>query len=72
MIRVIRIIYQNLVLVVAAFTKKGDRKRQRQQAKQTHYLLLSIVVLVCESYLFSASCICRFMESRNRQHRAYC
>ena len=37
------------VLVVAAFTKKEERKRQRQKAKQTHNLLLSIVVFVCES-----------------------
>ena len=33
------------------------RKRQRQQAKQTHNLLLSIVVFVRESYFTYASCI---------------
>ena len=38
------------VLVVVAFTKKEEGKRQRQQAKQTHNLRLSIVAFVCESY----------------------
>ena len=33
-------------LVVAAFAKKEERKRQRQQAKQAHNLLLSIVVFL--------------------------
>ena len=60
------------VLVVAAFAKKEERKRQRQQAKQTHNLLLGIVVFVCDSYLFCDSCKCRFMKSRNQQHHAYC
>ena len=47
------------ILVVVAFTKKEERKRQRQrqQAKQTLNLLLSIIVFVCESYLFCVSCI---------------
>ena len=53
------------VLVVAAFTKKEKRKRQ------THNLLLSIIDFVCEAYLFYASCICRFMKSRNQQHHEY-
>ena len=44
-------------LDVAAFRKQEERKRQRQQAKQTHSLLLSIVVFVYESYLFYASYI---------------
>ena len=61
----------NIVLVVAAFTRKEDRKRQRQQVKQTHSFLLSIVVFACESYLFCDSCKSRFMESRNQQHHAY-
>ena len=60
------------VLVVAAFTKKAERKTQRQQAKQTHNLQTSIVVFVRESYLFCASCKCRFMDSRNQQHHPYC
>ena len=48
---------QFTVLAVAAFTKKEERKTQRQQAKQTHKLLLSTaVVFVCESYLFCDSC----------------
>ena len=59
-------------LVVAAFTKKEESKRQRQQAKQTHKLLLSIVAFVSESYLFCDSCKCRFMQSRNQQHHEYC
>ena len=57
-------------MVVAEFTKKEERKRQRQQVKQTHNL--SIVQFVCESYLFCDSCKCRFMESRNQQYHAYC
>ena len=57
MIRVIRIIHRHLfILVVAAFTKKEER--QGQQAKQKHKLLLSIVVFLCESYIFSDSCKC--------------
>ena len=52
-----------MVLVVAAFTRKEERKIQRQQAKQTHNFLLSIVEFVCESYLFYASCICRSRRS---------
>ena len=36
-----------------AFIKTEERKRQRQQAKQTHNLLLSIVVFVRKSYLFA-------------------
>ena len=57
-----------------AFTKKEETKRQRQLAKPTNNLLLSIVVFVCESYLFcdSGKWILRFMESRNQQHHAYC
>ena len=47
MIGVTRIIYQNLVLVVVT-----------QQAKQTHNLLVGIVVFVRESYLFCDSCKC--------------
>ena len=46
------------VLVVVGVTKKEESERQRQQAKQTHNLLLSIVVLVRESYLFCDSCNC--------------
>ena len=64
-----RIIHQNLV--VAAFTKKEERTSQRQQVKQTHNLLLSVVVFVCVSYIFCDSCKYRFMESRNQQHHAY-
>ena len=51
MIRVIRIIHQNL-------------QRRRQQAKQTHNLLVTILVFVCESYLFCASCIYTYVELR--------
>ena len=67
--------YKFRVLVVAAFTKKKEERngqRQRQQTNQTHSLLLNIVVLACESYLFCDSYECRFMESRNQQHHAYC
>ena len=32
------------VLVIVALTKREDRKKQRQQAKRTHSLLLSIVM----------------------------
>ena len=59
------------VLVFAAFTEKEERERQRQQAKETHNLLLTIVVFVCESYSFYDSCIHQFMENRNQQHHAY-
>ena len=50
------------------------RRRQRQQAKQTHNLLLSIVVVVFgrESYLFCDSCKCWVKESRNQRHLGYC
>ena len=60
MIGVTRIIYQNLVLVVVT-----------QQAKQTHNLLVGIVVFVRESYLFCDSCKCWIKESRNQQHHTY-
>ena len=53
-------------LVIVAFVKKEERQRQRQQAKQTHNLLLSFVVFLCESYLFCGSYECRFMDSRNQ------
>ena len=68
MIRVIRF----TVLVVVAFTKQEERKMQRQQAKQKQVLLVSVVAFVRESYLFCDPCKCRFMESRNQQHHAYC
>ena len=71
MVRVIRIIYQHLVFVVASFTKKEERKSKRQQAKQTYNILVSTTVFECESYLFYGSCIRRVMESLN-QHHAYC
>ena len=58
-------------LVVATFTKKEERERQGQKAKLTHNLLLRIVEFVWELYLFHASCIYRFMESRNLHHK-YC
>ena len=60
------------VLVVAALTKREARKRQRQEAKQAHNLLLNMLEFVCESYIFYASCMCRFMKSRNQQYYAYC
>ena len=41
------------VLIVAAFTKKEER--QRQQEKQTHTILVSIVLFVCESHIFCDS-----------------
>ena len=53
------------VLVFAAFTKKEEIKSQTQQAKQTHNLLVSIVVFVRESYLFCDSSKYCVMESRN-------
>ena len=40
--------------IVVAYTKKEER--QRQQAKQTHNLLVNIVVWVLESYLYYDSC----------------
>ena len=43
------------VLVIVTFTKEEKRKRYRQQAKQAHNRLVSIVVLVRESYLFCDS-----------------
>ena len=49
-----------------------EEERKRQQAKQTHNLLMSIVVFVHDLYIFCDSCKCRFMESRNQQHHAYC
>ena len=52
-------------LVVAAFTKKEKSKIQIQQAKQTHNLLLSIVVFVYESYLFNAWYMSIHAESKS-------
>ena len=56
------------VLDVAAFTKK----RRQENTKQTHNPLLNSRMFEWESYLFCASRKCRFMESRNQQHDAYC
>ena len=50
------------VVVVVAFTKKEKDKA----GTHTHNLLLSTVKFVCESYLFYASCRCRFMKSMYR------
>ena len=52
------------VLVFASFRKKEERKRQKQQAKQAHKLLLSIV---CESYVFCDSYKCRFLKGPKQQ-----
>ena len=48
-------------LVIVAFTKKKKEKRHvskktKQQAEQTHKLLVSNLVFVRESYLFCALC----------------
>ena len=64
MIQISRIIHQSLqLLLVVHSQKKEERKRQVQQENQTHNLLLSIVVFVCELYLFCVE------ESK---HHAYC
>ena len=58
-----------IVVVVVAFVKKEklhtQAKKTEQQAEQTHNLLINILVFVCDSYLFCASCIYWVMESRN-------
>ena len=41
---------------------KSIKKKQIWQARQTHNLLLSFVVFVCESYLYWDSCKCKFRE----------
>ena len=50
------------IVLVVAFTKK-EKKRQRPQEKQTHKLLLSVVVFVCESYIFCDFCKRRFIHT---------
>ena len=74
MIRVIRIIHQNLqsYVMFQHLQEREERKSQRQQTKQTHNFLVSIVVFIRESYLFCDSCICRAMESPNQQQNHTC
>ena len=61
------------VLVVVKFAEKKNTKKKDKDSKQSnaHNLLVSIVVFVCESYLFCDSCKCSIMESRNQQHHVY-
>ena len=65
MIRVLRIIHQNLIVYIY-------KKKKASKAKPAHDLLVSTVVFVSESYLFYDSCKCGVNESRNQQHHAYC
>ena len=62
MIQVIRIIQQNLQseLLLNLQRKKKEKeeiKEKKRQAKQAHNLLLSVVVFVCNSYIFFNSFI---------------
>ena len=50
----IRVTHQNLQpKLLLHLQKKRKKKRQSQQAKETHNLLLSIVVFVRKSYLIA-------------------
>ena len=48
---------------------KESRKENKGSKQSKHNFLLSIGQFVCESYLFYALYICRFMKSKNQQHR---
>ena len=69
MIRVIRIIHRDLQ---SKLLFDLQRKKKGKDIKQTHNLLLSTVVLVCESYIFCNSRKYRLMQWPNQQYRAYC
>ena len=55
-------------VLVVVFTKKKNEK----YSKQTHKLLVSIVVLLCESHLFYDSCKYWVKETRKEQLSVYC